>query len=602
MLSPVAASVCSARDGQKARWEGFFTGHRVWDGTRVAESAKRLLGMDTAAVARAAGEVVRPYRARPGSSSAPSLLLHTTTPLLKAFDGDLAALLSGQEPHDVTTYVEARSVYLGTPDDLTLGRTAPWAEAAALRGVPAVDIGDLDHYYLTHALLLMAEAHEEGADTPLCHVIDWLRDRPDAVVRLYALDVETQIFLLWLLRRTGLAELATDANSPAVATEWNRKNHIHPTVAAARAMPVSALELPPEEVLAAEQRLGRAHQRLGLTVPVLPGYTIARTGVDRDAFVAGVLDAASLLRTRYGLDRAALKPADAGDGARIVGNLDLADTDRLAAEARTAHAVGDDHLLEAWVTFLTVSLGEEKAEPGSSRTGSSETDSSRTGSPEPGPSGTDSPRPGSPAARRVPVVPSGHIRHGQVAEGLTLQMLDGYSWRGNDYVDEAGWTALGLPPDAYRTARAALEAVRAAFQGPESVADGSHGGLVTGGIDFAVGRLGGAFGDRLLVGAIDFNLSAHGAESLRTFRDRAREQGIDEPYAATRVFLPPADRTLHQMGATARSMAEPGALLEAVACVPRRWAMVAATGAEPTVAAARADALAAALSAPGPRP
>ncbi|NEE17736.1 hypothetical protein G3M58_66160, partial [Streptomyces sp. SID7499] len=103
---------------------------------------------DTAAVARAAGEAVRPYRARPGST-APSLLLHTTTPLLKAFDGDLAALLSGREPHDVTTYVEARSVYLGTPDDLTLGRTAPWAEAAALRGVPAVDIGDLDHYYLT---------------------------------------------------------------------------------------------------------------------------------------------------------------------------------------------------------------------------------------------------------------------------------------------------------------------------------------------------------------------------------------------------------------------------------------------------------------------
>ncbi|WDG29447.1 hypothetical protein N7925_14335 [Streptomyces sp. CA-278952] len=581
MLSPVAASVCSARDGAEARWEGFFTGHRVWDGTRVAESAKRLLGMDTAAVARAAGEVVRPYRAQPGRT-APSLLLHTTTPLLKAFDGDLAALLSGQEPHDVTTYVEARSVYLGTPDDLTLGRTAPWAEAAALRGVPAVDIGDLDHYYLTHALLLMAEAHEERADTPLRHVIDWLRDRPDAVVRLYALDVETQIFLLWLLRRTGLAELATDANSPAVATEWNRKNHIHPTVAAARAMPAAALELPPEELLAAEQRLGRAHQRLGLTVPVLPGYTIARSGVDRDAFVAGVLDAAALLRTRYGLSRAALKPADAGDGARIVGNLDLADTGRLAAEARTAYAVGDDHLLEAWATFLTVSLGGEEDAPGS---------------PAAGPPG-----PGSPTARRVPVVPSGHIRNGQVAEGLTLQMLDGYSWRGNDYVDEAGWAALGLPRDAYRTVRAALEAVRAAFQGPESIADGSHGGLVTGGIDFAVGRLGGAFGDRLLVGAIDFNLSAHGAESLRTFRDRAREQGIDEPYAATRVFLPPADRTLHQLAATARSMAVPGALLEAVACVPRRWGMVAATGAGPAVAAARAEALVAALTTPGPRP
>lgn len=56
------------------------------------------------------------------------------------------------------------------------------------------------------------------------------------------------------------------------------------------------------------------------------------------------------------------------------------------------------------------------------------------------------------------------------------------------------------------------------------------------------------------------------------------------------------------MAATARSMAVPGALLEAVACVPRRWGMVAATGAGPAVAAARAEALVAALAAPGPRP
>lgn len=393
------------------------------------------------------------------------------------------------------------------------------------------------------------------------------------MVRLYALDVETQIFLLWLLRRTGLAELATDANSPAVATEWNRKNHIHPTVADARAMPASAPELSPEELLAAEQRLGRAHRRLGLTVPVLPGYTIARTGVDRDAFVADVLDAAALLRTRYGLSRAALKPADAGDGARIVGNLDLADTDRLAAEARTAHAVGDDHLLEAWVTFLTVSLGDEEG-------------------------GT-----GSQPARRVPVVPSGHIRHGQVAEGLTLQMLDGYSWRGNDYVDEAGWTALGLPRDAYRTVRAALEAVREAFRGPQSVADGSYGGLVTGGIDFAVGRTSAARS------ATVFSSGRSTSTSPRTAPRACAPSGTapGSRGSTSRTRRPASscrrmDRTLHQMAAKARSMAVPGALLEAVACVPRRWGMVAATGAGPAVAAARAEALVAALTAPGPRP
>lgn len=86
MLSPVAASVCPSPGGGKARWEGFFTGHRVWDETRVAESAKRLLGMDTAAVARAAYEALRPYLAQPGST-APSLLLHTTTPCSRRSTG-----------------------------------------------------------------------------------------------------------------------------------------------------------------------------------------------------------------------------------------------------------------------------------------------------------------------------------------------------------------------------------------------------------------------------------------------------------------------------------------------------------------------------------
>ncbi|MBB6173576.1 hypothetical protein HNR23_003636 [Nocardiopsis mwathae] len=558
VLSPVTASRCRAPDGRDVPWVGFFTGHRVLDEPRIAECAERLLGMDLGGVEQAVGTELRPYRAATGAQRGPALLLHSATPMLRAFEGDLDAVANGDPPHDSSTYVEARSVFFCTADDLCVGRTAPWAEAAELRGVPAVDVGGVDHYYLIHALLLLAEAHEDGADTRLGRVVDWLRAHPGAVVRLYALDVETQILLLWLRRTTGLPTLTTDANSTVVSTRWNRKSHIHPTVAAALGLPEPMLRLPAEHLLDAEQRRSEAHLRLGLRLPVLPGYTVPRAGVTTHDFVRGVLTAADLLRHRYGLRTAALKPSDSADGARIIGRLDLRDTDRLAAEAAAAHVRGDDHILEAWVTFHTVTLD----------------------------------------GARLPVAPSGHIRDGHLADGLTLQLLDGYSWRGNIYLDEEGWTGLGLPGATYRTIRASLDAVRSAFQGHRSIADGSHRGLVRGGVDFAVGRLGGRFGASPVVGAIDFNLSSNGGETLRAFQDIARRQGIPERYAATRIFHPPRTQTLRRMRHTAAALTPPEGMMEAIACIPRRWGMVAATGDGPERAVRRVGAMVAASTTP----
>ncbi|WP_431044541.1 hypothetical protein ACQUSR_23275 [Streptomyces sp. P1-3] len=556
MLVPVPPSDVRLPSGGEVRWAGFFTGHRVLDEREVAAFADRLLGIDCSLVPAAAERELSPYYAGPGDHP-PALLLHSTTSTLRAFDGDVADLVAGRSPHDVATYVEARSAFLGTAADLSVGRTAPWAEAVEVRGVPAVDIGDREHYYLSHALLVMADEHERGKKTPLGRIIDWLRDRPDAVIRLYALDLETQIFLLWLRRVAGPLRLVTDANSPAVATRWNRKRHVHPAVAAAARLDADALSV--DELLAAEQRLSEAHERLGLTIPVLPGYLVPRANTGRDAFVADVLHAAELLRTRYGLTTAALKPSEAGDGARIVGNLDLADADRLVAAAEDAYPMGDDYLLEAWTTFLSVPLD----------------------------------------GSALPVVPSGHFRYGQVADGVTLQALNGYSWIGNTYLDEAAWTGLGLPDDAYRTIRASLDAIRAAFLSPQARRDGSYQGLATGGVDFAVGRLGGRFGDRLVVGAIDFNLSSHGAEYVRTFQDEASRLGIRERYATTRVFRPAARATLRRLEDVAGALSPAGGLMRAVACVPERWGMIAATGADPGTAVHRATRLLDALAGEG---
>lgn len=540
MHAPVPPTTIRLQDGRELRWEGFFVGPTVLDQVTVSAFAPRLLGVDPVVVPVLAAQKLAPYLAMDGTSPR-SLLLHSATPANMGFEGDVDDLATGRSPYDVATYIEARSVYLGTSADLTVGRTAPWAEAARLRGVPAVDIGDREHYYLTQAMLVLAEAHSRGETTPVREVIGWLRQHPDAVIRLYALDLEAQILLLWLCHQAGLQRLRIDANKPAVTARWNCKSHLHPTVPQALDLDVAGLRA--DELLAAEQQLSDGYQRLRWQLPVLPGYTIPRADVERAEFVSGVLAAARLLARRYGVGVGGLKPSTAGDGARIVGDLDLADEDRLAALAAEAHRYGDDYLVEAWVDFRSVTVD------------------------------------GIP----YPVAPSGHFRYGAVAGGLTLQTMNRYSWEGNAYVDEAAWAGLGLPVPIYRTIRGALQEVRAAFVGPLSGPEGCYQGLVTGGIDFAVGRVGGYLADRLLVGAIDFNLSSHGAEYMRSFLDEVRTAGTADEYVATRIFRPTPSATLERTEAAVQQAQEhlsAMGMARTVACVPRRWGMLAVTGAD----------------------
>ncbi|MGH3830299.1 MAG: hypothetical protein ACRDRS_07565 [Pseudonocardiaceae bacterium] len=350
--------------------------------------------------------------------------------------------------------------------------------------------------------------------------------------------METQIFLLWLRREASLRQLWIDANKPVVAARWNHKSHIHPTVTRAREIRADGLSA--DAPLISEQHESETFSRLRLEMPVLPGYTIPRIGVSQTQFVAEVLAAASLLRQRYDILAGALKPSEAGNGARIIGNIELDAKDKLTVLAREAYVHGDDYLLEAWTKFLQFTVGEF----------------------------------------RQPVAPSGHFHSGWVTEGLTLQTLNQYSWNGNAFVDDAAWRKLDLPMAIYRTIRQTMESIREAFASPHSVKDGSYEGLVTGGIDFAVGRVGGRFGDRTLVGAIDFNLSSHGAEYLRAFRDEVRAADSPEQYAATRVFRPTASATLEQAETAIQAQMTPAGLATIVACVPGCWGMVAVTGAD----------------------
>ena len=541
-----AALTAAPEEDIAALWNGFCTGFRVLTDAEVADVCKRLLDCGIDQVPTRAGQELVSYVApadRSAHSRPPAVIMHSATRTTRGFEGDLADARAGRDPYDVAGYLEARAVSLGSPGDLAVGRVGPWREAVRHFGMDSLDIGLLDLYYLSDALLLSA-AGEGAHGEVLAPLVEWLRARPSAVVRLYALDIETQVFLLWLKEQAGLDVLYVDANSPVVSAHWNRKNHIHPTVADALA--VAAAGLGPDELLAAEQRQSEAYRLLGMEVPVLPGYLVPRVE-DSEAFADGLVAAAALLAERYGLERGCLKPCEAGDGARIVPGLSLHDEAALRGHAREAHRHGDAYVLEAHVEFHGCTID----------------------------------------GRPFILTPSGHVRGGQVLPGMTLQLMNGVAWEGNVTLTEEDCVRYGLPGEMFGAMTSAMHAVRDAFHGPLSEAQGCRAGMVTGGVDFAVGRLGGVFGDRTVLGAIDFNLSSHGAEYMRAFQDETRDRA---GHVATRVYRPTSGADL---GATVRAVADlvpEGRWSKVVASVPGRWGMVAVTGTglEDAVAAAEA--------------
>ncbi len=521
--------------GRELCWHGFFTGPLVLGAADLDDAARRLLGTGIEAVPAQAGRELESYLAGPGPQP-PSMLMHSATQTTKGFDGDLADLIQGRPAHDVAAYLETRVVSLGRPGDIAIGRTRSWREAVAQAGLAHIDVGELAYYYLSHALLAMALRHQQSAVPALSAMLEWLRRHPGAVVRLYALDTEMQIFLTWLRRRAGLDVLRVDANSPEVSASWNQKSHIHPTPVAALAVS-GADRLDVMELLAAEQRQAAGYQRLGMAVPVLPGYLVRRED-DPGQFARELLVAADLLRQRYGIRYGCFKPCEAGDGARIVPRVDLTDREALARHAKDAHQHGDHYLLEAQVEFLRFRV----------------------------------------APHSFQLAPSGHIRGGHVADGLTAQLMNGCRWAGNALFDERAVALLGISQSQYAQMTEAMHAVRDAFYGERSIAEGCHQGLVTGGVDFAVGRVGGRFGERVLIGAIDFNLSSHGAEYMRAFQDEVRAWQPGS-YVATRVYRPTPEAALES---TQRVVSQhPGSRYsQTICCVPGRWAMVACAGSD----------------------
>lgn len=333
---------------------------------------------------------------------------------------------AGASPDDFPAYSEARSVYLAAPGDLVVGRGEAWRQAVAASEAVPVEVDEPRYYYLTHALLTLAASEPSDRPAPpLALLIRQLRDVPATVVRLFAMDAEARLLLLWLKRAAGLDVLGVDANGPEVAEGWNRKTTLYPTPEAARTLggPVSPGE--PGALLDAEFALTPFHAEFGVVLPRLPGYSISRAGADETSMSRQVREAAGLLVERYGLELGCFKPAEALTGDRIRTAVPLADADTLDALARQAMESEEDYVLEAHTHYLR---------------------------------------------HRVPgyefiLAPSVHVAAGGLAEGGTVQITRGSVWEGSVYVDEGTCARFGITPEQFRTAREGMAGLYEAFRG-----------------------------------------------------------------------------------------------------------------------------------------
>lgn len=538
-------------DGSSVRWEGLQTGPLTHSAEDVEALCQRLLGHGVDAVPAAADRVLQP--ATGDKADLPALILHSTTPDLRTFDGDLDALVSGGRGGDFTTYKEARSVYLAGPDDVAVGRTLAWRAAVDALGVEAIDLDWVDHYYLSHALLHLADEYRDGSGSAMDQLVARVRRAPHKV-RLYAFEVEMQIFLLWLARTAGVDALAMEANRPALSVAWNRKDVLHPTVARATELGPD-LPADPLERLALEGRHCGLATAMDLQVPRVPGYALERAGQTADDFVDQLLAAADLLRRRHGLTTGCLKASESGDGARITPGIDLGDSDTLRRLGHSAHRHGDDYVLEAHVTYGRV------------------------------------------AGQDLTTALSAHIRGGRVARGVTLQFMEGTSWKGNVLVDEHSLDAFGISAEHYRGVRDFVARFLDAFERRSP-------GLVLTGIDFAVGTVGGHFGETPLLGVQDLNVSFTGAECLRAFLDKvARERpgasphGVSRIYGVTRIYRPKPHADHRAFQAVTRRFTSGEIFADTVASIAGRWGMVGVTGVDPLDALENLGRLEAALAA-----
>jgi len=513
-------------DGDEVAWQS-YAGPLRFDDTDFAIASRKLLSTEPGELPELVAEHVEFAAPSQGQRR---LMVHSTTPYASSFETDLTAMVEGRPVLDLTTYVETRGLYLARSGDLVIGRTRPWRHGTAAEGVERLVLPDTDYYYLSQALLRLA-VDGGDRDPVIRQIIEFLRANPSTVVSPYDFEPEFQLFVVWLARVTGLGRIRVDANDSRLGV-WNRKRMLHPTVEAALSLESQVNGQPGPVILECEHRSSEAFTHLQAPIPVLPGYAVPWQE-DRDDFCREMLRAGALLQGRYRLTHACLKPSDGGNGGRITPGIELADTVRLRELAAGAWKLGGDQVLEAHVTYFEREVGGE----------------------------------------RVLTTPSAHVRSGELLDGLTLQFMRGTSWKGNIFVGTEEWERLGLDQSVYAALRQTMTDLHRRL------------GLLHCGIDFAVGTVGGVFGDTVMAAVQDINPKVTGALFLREFMARHPEVGAG---AATRVLSPQATASAERIRELVAQCSTAEQPCEEVGVVPGCWAMIATSATTSLTAGAQA--------------
>lgn len=519
--------------GEVLPWQGFYTGPVVLRAYEVEDLCELLLGIELPELSTVTNQELT--FGAPVTNEVKSLFIHSTTPNLNTFLGDLSKIHQEQPGLDYTTYKETRSVYLANSGDLCVGRVTAWETAIETDKISGANIENTDYYYLSQTLLVLAKQHLENPIAAIQQIIDFVITHPQTIARVYALEQEMQIFLVWLKRMANLDSLRVDSNPLEVSQYWNNKKVLYPSVTQALAIPSEQIEQSTvKEVLAIEGKLSDIYQKLKVKIPRLPGYVISRADCEEADFIEQLTQAATLLQTRYGLTTGCLKACQSGDGARITPNIPLSNLDHLTQLATEAYTYEDDYLLEAHINYLETSLD----------------------------------------GLVLKTAPSAHIRQGKQASGIMLQFIDNNSWKGNLYLDAEQAAHMHISPAHYKCIEQTVQNILNGFQQHST-------GVSIAGFDFAIGRIGGHFGDEIMLGMQDPNISFNGAECLRVFMEKKNvlQQGL---YSGTLVIHPHLDFTLPEIRQVLQEcFPEKTNDLEIISIVPDCWGMIAATGKTP---------------------
>jgi hypothetical protein len=139
-------------------------------------------------------------------------------------------------------------------------------------------------------------------------------------------------------------------------------------------------------------------------------------------------------------------------------------------------------------------------------------------------------------------------------------------------VGAADWEALGLEHRLYSRLRTTMADLTQRL------------GFLHCGVDFAIGTLGGKFGDAVVTAVQDINAKVTGALFLREFMARYPAVGAG---AATRVLTPEATKSAEKIGSLLSQFSTPEQPCEEIAVVPGRWAMIATSGETSVLAGAQ---------------